>query len=344
MAIKAKELAQQLGVSAATLSLVINGKPGISDKTREKIVKEMQDLGYGHLVKNICPDGQAQKTIGFVIYKNDGKMLGLNSFYPLILDGVESTARKHGYNLVIINLERAELEQQIHYITDANCVGYVIFATEMQEDEVDYFETLGLPFVLLDNYFNNRMLNTVKVNNEQGCYLAVKHLVDMGHRKIGYLSSGLPIQSFRERRKFSKEALASFGIMEMDQFTYTVGYPIDHASQGILPILKHHKKSDLPTAFLTDNDLVAIGAMQGMKESGYLIPHDFSFVGNADRPISSLVEPKLTTIRVPQERFGSEAVFQLIQQLQNQEKSFTRVEINGELVVRDSVRNLNNQS
>ncbi|MCH1948864.1 LacI family transcriptional regulator [Enterocloster sp. OA13] len=341
MAIKAKELAQQLGVSAATLSLVMNGKPGISDKTREKIIKEMNNLGYGYLVKNPHNEPQIQNTIGFVIYKNDGKMLGLNSFYPLILDGVESTARKYGYNLVIINLERADIEQQIHYITDANCVGYVIFATEMQDNEIDYFENLGLPFVLLDNYYNGRMINTVKVNNEQGCYLAAKYLIDMGHRRIGYLSSGLPINSFIERRNFSKRALASFGIMDMEKFTYTIGYPIDQAAEGILPVLKKHKKSELPTAFLVDNDLVAIGAMQGMKEFGYQLPDDFSFVGNADRPISSLVEPKLTTIRVPQERFGSEAVFQLIQQLQNQETSFTRVEINGELIVRDSVKDIN---
>ena len=129
--------------------------------------------------------------------------------------------------------------------------------------------------------------------------------------------------------------------MDMEKFTYTIGYPIDQAAEGILPVLKKHKKSELPTAFLADNDLVAIGAMQGMKEFGYQLPDDFSFVGNADRPISSLVEPKLTTIRVPQERFGSEAVFQLIQQLQNQETSFTRVEINGELIVRDSVKDIN---
>ncbi|MDO4279911.1 MAG: LacI family DNA-binding transcriptional regulator [Lachnoclostridium edouardi] len=341
MTIKAKELAQQLGVSAATLSLVLNRKPGISDKTREKIIKELQNLGYGYLIKNPQSEAQLQKTIGFVIYKNDGKMLGLNSFYPLILDGVESTARKYGYNLVIINLERADIENQIRYITDANCVGYVIFATEMKNNEIDYFENLGLPFVLLDNYYNDRRINTVKVNNEQCCYLAVKHLVEMGHQRIGYLSSGLSINSFLERRKFSMEALISFGITDMDKYTYNIGYPIDQSAEGILPILKKYKKSQLPTAFLADNDLVAIGAMQGMKHFGYQLPDDFSFIGNADRPISSLIEPRLTTIRVPQERFGAEAIFQLIQQLQNQESSFTRVEINGELVVRESVKNIN---
>ena len=94
------------------------------------------------------------------------------------------------------------------------------------------------------------------------------------------------------------------------------------------------------TAFLADNDLVAIGAMRGMQQLGYAIPEDFSFIGIADRPISSLIEPKLTTIRVPKERFGAEAVSQLVQQLDQPCTSYVKVAVNGELVIRDSVKSL----
>ena len=148
MAAKAKDIAKELGISTATLSLVVNGKPGISKKTREHVISELKRLGYENIIKSEQTETQVQteqplsRTIGFIIYKNGGEMLGLNSFYPLILDGVEQTARKFGYNLTVMNMERTLLQEQIHYITDSNCIGYVIFATEMQGDEIKYFEKL----------------------------------------------------------------------------------------------------------------------------------------------------------------------------------------------------------
>ena len=346
MAAKAKDIAKELGISTATLSLVVNGKPGISKKTREHVISELKRLGYENIIKSEQTETQVQteqplsRTIGFIIYKNGGEMLGLNSFYPLILDGVEQTARKFGYILTVMNMERTLLQEQIHYITDSNCIGYVIFATEMQGDEIKYFEKLGIPFVLLDNYYNDQPINSVKVNNEQAVYLAVHHLYDCGHRRIGYLKSGLSIKSFEERYKWANEILNNLGIHNLENYTYTIGYPIDKASAGIKAVLRNHLKDDLPTAFLSDNDLVAIGAMQGMKECGYSIPDDFSLIGNADRPISALVSPKLTTIQIPHERFGAEAVFQLIRQLEAPSSSYTKVEVNGRLICRESIKKL----
>ncbi len=339
-----KELAAILDVSPATISLVINGKPGISDKTRSRIIAELQSLGYGDLIK---PTGQVptlsppRRTIGFILYRDAGKMYGLNSFYPLILDSVERTARTFQYNLVVINIEQREIERQIQYISEANCVGFVIFAPEMQEKDLFIFEKLNIPFVILDNYFVDKNVNSVKINNEQACYLTVKHLTSLGHSRIGYLSSGLPFQTFIERREYSKKYLLHYGISQFEKNTFEIGYPIDQAIIGMKKVLENYKKEELPTAFLADNDLVAIGAMDAAKEMGYILPDDFSFIGNADRPISSLIEPKLTTTRIPHDRFGTEAVFQLIQQLENPNiKSYTKVEINCELVVRGSVKDL----
>lgn len=335
----AKELAKELGISAATLSLVLNGKPGISDKTRANVLDKLKEMGYTNLIKH-DPNALPNKTLGFVIFKNSGKILGEHAFYPEVLDSVETAARKCGYNLNIITIERKEAEKQIQYILDANCIGYIIFATEMEGDEIQNFQDLGLPFVLLDNYYNDKDINSVTVNNEQCTYLAVQYLISQGHRNIGYLRSGLSFRSFQEREMWSDIALQHFGINDMRNYTYTVGYPIDSACQGILKATEQLKAPDAPTAFLADNDLVAIGAMRGMQQLGYAIPEDFSFIGIADRPISSLIEPKLTTIRVPKERFGAEAVSQLVQQLDQPCTSYVKVAVNGELVIRDSVKSL----
>lgn len=341
---RAKDLAKMIGVSEATLSLVLNRKPGISQKTRDQVTKKIKELGYEYMIqkdeKSANPGVTNNKIISFVLFKENGKLLGMNSFFPLILDGIETVARKHGYTLNIINIERSQIDRQLNYIRESGCAGFVIFATEMHEDVVDKFKSLDIPFIVFDNYFKGRELNCVKVNNEQGTYLAVKHLYEMGHRKIGYLSSGIDINSFHERQKHAFEAMEEFGLTECRKYLYTIGYASDHAEEGMTQLLEHIPKDALPTAFLADNDLVAIGALQALKKNGYEIPKDISIIGYDDRPICTLIEPKLTTIRLPREKFGSASVELLIQEIEEGAKARVTVEINGILVTRETVANL----
>ena len=348
MAILAKDLAKQIGVSTATLSLVLNGKPGISAKTRDMVEKKIIELGYSDMlhkspksgtpssVKNTVSPSET-KMISFILFKDNGKLLGMNSFFPLIFDGIESQARRYGYGLNVINIEKSLIDEQLHYIPDSGASGFIIFATEMKENMIDKFAKIGLPFVVFDNYFNDRDLYCAKVNNEQGTYLAVKHLYEMGHRHIGYLSSGLDIDSFHERQKWALDAANTFGMTCKKEDVLTIGYPADEAEMGMDQILDRASHRLLPTAFLADNDLVSIGAMQSMKKHGYQLPEDYSFVGFDDRPLAALVEPKLTTIQLPRQRFGAAAVDMLVQQIQYPSDDYINVEINGKLIIRNSV-------
>ena len=342
---KAKDLAREIGVSEATVSLVINGKPGISQKTREMVESKIIEMGYGSMLRQESPSPSSQgKVISFILYKENGELLGSNTFFPLILDGIESTTRKNGYTLNIINIEHERLDQDILFIKESQCAGYVIFATEMHEDVLDRFIGMGLPFVVFDNEFLGWNLNSVKVNNEQGTYLAVRHLRDMGHRKIGYLSSGLYINSFIERQKYALNAIEHLNLEGGRETVYTIGYPNTHAEEGMDALLEVVNVNDLPTAFLADNDLVAMGAIKSLVKHGYRIPEDFSFVGYDDRPLCTYMEPNLTTIRLPRESFGAEAVALLIRQIEENTQAKVTIEINGTLVVRDSVKCMNDSS
>lgn len=348
MAILSKDLAKLIGVSTATLSLVLNGKPGISAKTRDMVEKKIIELGYSDMLHKASePDvissvphttlPSESKMLSFVLFKDNGKLLGMDSFFPLIFDGIESRARKYGYGLNVINIEKSLIDTQLQYIIDSGSAGFIIFATEMKEDMVEKFSKLNLPFVVFDNYFNNRQLYCTKVNNEQGTYLAVRHLYEMGHRHIGYLSSGQDIDSFHERQKWALDAINSFGMTCRKEDVLTIGYPADEAEAGMDQILDRTSHKLLPTAFLADNDLVSIGAMQSLKKHGYQLPEDYSFVGFDDRPLATLVEPKLTTIQLPRQRFGTAAVDLLVQQIQDPSDDCINVEINGKLIIRNSV-------
>lgn len=340
MAVRAKDIAKEIGVSEATISLVLNGKPGISDKTRARVSARIKELGYGYLLAEHETDDRNLKTIGFVIYKDTGELLGENSFFPLILDGIEKTAREFGFSVTVVYIDRFRIEEDIRYIQELGCAGCVIFATEMHNGEMHFFQRIGIPLVVLDNYFIDHNIASVKLNNAQGEYEAIKYLYEMGHRKIGYLGSGLEINSFEERQKSALEALERFGLSGMEDFFFKVGYPNEMAEEGMASILRQYDKEQLPTAFVADNDLVAAGAIRAIKDFGYRVPDDFSMIGYDDRPICTLVNPKMTTVEIPKDLFGAIAVRKLARIILYQEESGTVTLINGTLIERDTVKRI----
>lgn len=333
-----------IGVSQATLSLVINNKPGISAKTKEKVIQALKDRGLEHLLAREPEenperrDGAAAQSIGFVIYTIQGDLLEYNSFFPFIMEGVEARARLHGYNISFINVRKEHLQDDLQHVLNANCVGCVVFATEMHSEDSAAFQKLGIPVILLDNYFADQRLNAVKLNNVQGTYLAVKHLVERGHRKIGYLRSGLSIDSFDERYQAAVTAMRRFGIEEPEAYVYEIGYRPEKAKEGMAALLE--RRAPLPTAFLADNDVVAVSAMMACARAGLRIPEDISFIGFDDRPECMLCNPPLTTIKISRQYFGAEAVELLVRMLNGEPGLSVKMEIGTELVERESVAKL----
>lgn len=341
MAYTAKQIAKIIGVSQATLSLVINNKPGISDRTREMVIQELRDRGFEYLLTEPLETGSSaikSNNIGFVVYRMGKKLLEYDSFFPLIMDGIERSAKENGYSISFITIDKDEIQEGIRRICDAKCCGIVIFATEMKEEDLKPFIESKLPFVLLDNHFNNYNINTVEVGNEQGTYRAVRYLYECGHRKIGYLRSDVDINSFLDRRKYALQAMHEMGIKDPERYFFETGYPTELAYEGMKKVLQ--EKRELPTAFLVDNDLVAVGAMKACKEAGLRVPEDISFIGFDDRPICFLSEPQLTTVAIPRDDFGAEAVRLLLRGI-NGDPIHIRCSICGKLVLRASVAVLN---
>lgn len=347
MAMKAKELAGLLGVSPATISLVLNHKAGLSEKTRKELSEKICDMGLQYMFAqgmdgekdDTIGDACISENIGFIIYSRSGELMEQSPFFPLILSGVEQTARQHGYRILVLNIKhKADMMEQVAYAKSMNCIGYVIFATEMQKDDLEYFCDMGGPVVLLDNYFMDKKINGVTVNNEQGTYALVKTLVHKGHRKIGYLGSGVDIASFGERRDCYFRALRKFGITDTEMFCFDIGYPENGACLGMQRVLE--SKVGLPTAFLAENDLVAYGAIKAFQAEGWRIPQDISIVGFDDRPVCMLSDPPLTTVRIPRTRFGGEAIELLVNKIKQQSlkiESYVKVEVCVELVERGTV-------
>lgn len=196
MSITAKELAQRLHLSAATVSMVLNRKPGISDETRDLVLSEAKRCGYDFSKIKTPPPG----TVYLVVYKKHGEVVGDTPFFFQVIEGIETTCRDAGYRLQLFYFnEVAPAAEQIELINNSGCSGVILLGTEMFLEDYRPFQSLHVPLVVLDSYYDELPFTTVLINNARGAFLATDYLVSEGHRDIGYLQSARAISNFEER-------------------------------------------------------------------------------------------------------------------------------------------------
>lgn len=339
-----KEIAKSLGISPAALSLIINHKPGVSDETRAMVLGKLQEMGYEHLIKKT--PAAPSNNLCFIIYKHHGEILDLHPFFLLLMENIESQARSYGCNILLCTIDkRRPLEPQIHHINELDCQGAIIFATEMDDEDMKEFSGLQIPVVAMDNDFTRLSCNTVSINNQMGTYQAVEYLVNMNHKRIGYLKCGVRISSFKERHMGYDQALNHFGLSFAPEDIILLGYTEESSYRDMKQYLSQHPGATLPAAFVCDDDTMAVGAMRALTECGYTVPEDISIIGFNDRPTSDMTSPPLTTINVSKRSFSAETVDELMRLIRNREdisveSRSRKIRIGTKLIVRESVKAL----
>lgn len=339
-----REIAEKLGISPAALSLIINHKPGVSDATRKTVLQQLQDMGCGHLIKKA--PSLPSSNLCFIIYKRHGEVLDLHPFFLLLMENIENRARTYGYNIFICPVDkRRPMDPQIQHLNELDCRGAIIFATEMFDDDMKEFDQLTMPAVSLDNDFSRLSCNSIAINNQMGTYQAIEHLTKMGHTRIGYLKSLTRISSFKERHVGYEAALAHFRLAFHPEDIWDVSYSEEGSYRDIKKYLETTPSLSLPTAFVTDDDTIAVGAIRAFTERGYQIPEDISVIGFNDRPSCELTEPPLTSINVSKHTLAVETVDELMRLIKNEEEDSSecrsrKIRIGTKLILRDSVREI----
>ena len=334
--VKIKDIAQELGVSNATVSMVINNKPGISEGTRKRVLKKLVESGYRDDMMRKLPIG-AVHEIAFVVCKKHGKVVGDTQFFSSIIEEIERACRDAGYilSLSYLNfLSGLPVEQQLARV-DRGAQGLLVLATELETEDMGRFLSLGLPVVAIDSALTGAQLNKVAINNFEGAYKATDYLIAMGHRRIGHLQSSDWIKNFDERRAGYLSALKHRGLESPEGGTLPLRANTEDACQDMLAYLKGGPA--LPTAFFVDNDVIALGAMRALKESGYQIPGDVSVIGFDDIPACTVIEPPLTTMRVECKCIGKVAVERLVHLIKTHDPYRIKQEIDTQLIERGSV-------
>lgn len=337
MGLRAKDIAEILGVSTATVSLVLNNKPGVGEQKRQEIIGKIKELGCGHLLKETSVHSG---SIGFVVYKAVEKIIDESPFFAYILEGINGALSEYGYSLNFIYMNRkTDVETQRVQILNSDCKGFVIFGVEMCREDLQVFIDTGLPFVVLDNSFQDSDVDSVAINNSQGISKAMQYAFEMGHREIGYIRCRERITSFDERYQSYRRWLEHLKLPLVEEYIYDVDYSEKGVRRGVKEALKAAEK--IPTIFLAENDFIACNAMQGMQELGYQVPEQISVIGFDDRPICQMVRPRVTTINVPKDAFGRAAVELLMDKMKNGRNYSMKTEIGTKLLVRDSVKKIN---
>ncbi|MED4226617.1 LacI family DNA-binding transcriptional regulator [Neobacillus cucumis] len=330
-----QDIAKLAGVSPGTVSNALNNRKGVGKETKERILKIAEELGYNRSSKEEC------NIIRFIIFKKQGYVDADTPFFSALIEGTERECRAEGYELIVSHIIHSEhTDEDIQeIIKEDQTAGVLLLATEMDEIDIQPFEKLNIPVILLDNYFNGVNFDHVLINNEQGAYQAVKYLVENGHKEIGCIGSTKPINNFRYRYEGFKEALIQQGLPIHHEYVIELEPTLDGAYRDMKERL-NDKNFRLPTAFFAFNDFIALVAMRAMTEKGIKIPEEVSIVGFDDMPFCEISNPRLTTVRVYKQYIGKSAVKRLLEKISNKDQLKLKLEINTELIERESVKRI----
>lgn len=332
-----RDIAQVTGVSATTVSNVIHGKAGrVSAETIQNINNAIKQLGYVPNMSARSLVSSSSKVIGFVnhvITRENANFMD-DPFHSAAIGAIESALRENGYYLMLRTVETSE--ELATFIQNWNMEG--LFFTGIFKDKFfDSLAGLHIPVVLIDSYVRMPEFCNVGLEDFTGSYNATRHLIEKGHRRIGFASPNIKDGGVLQERFLGyKSALAEASIPFDKKLVFQHEMDFASCKAASDEIVKH---SDL-TGLVVSADIMAAGIMTGLKSHGVRIPEDISIVGFDDIAIAKLVSPALTTIRQDMNLKGRLAVDFMLQLLSGKPLETTEITLPTRLIERDSVKAL----
>ncbi len=327
------DIAQKLNISPATVSRGLKDHPGISKKTKKRISDLVEELGYrsNHFARNLRQS--KTNTIGVMVHE-------LNSnFITSVLSGIENVTTEAGYDLIITHSsesykkEAANAKNLFHKRVDG-LIASLSFDTE-NLDHFNPFVEKGVPVIFFDRVEQDENNTVVIIDNAKCGYVATKHLIDQGCKRIAHVTSSLRRNVYSQRFRGYRDALFD-NKLPLEEELLIIGDLSETA--GIHAAMQVLKMKPLPDGAFITNDFVAAVFMRTLKEYGLSIPEDIAIVGFNNDAIGKLIEPALTTINYPGKDMGEIAARNLINHLEGI-SSFQKTNsiiVRSELIIRKS--------
>lgn len=312
-------LAKELDVSYMTV------RKAVSELVEEGILFKLATRGT--FVNHKRANAKVTNNIGFFL--DEGIRDGISSpYYSLVFRSLEEEVSANGYNLLLFS----DFDDLNPIKNTKKIDGAIICCFPRIEDKIQQIKHY-LPMVLLDNIAADKSLPSVTIDNFNSCSRATEYLLELGHKRVGFISGLLDSDVCKDRLLGYKNALARAGLKQDPTLVFKGDYSYESGERGG----KYFAGlAAPPTAIICANDSMAIGAMKVIQERGFRIPRDISFIGFDDIVVASKVFPALTTNAAPIEAMAKLALEMLLSELNGKNTDFTHVILEAKLIKRDS--------
>ena len=317
-------------MSKATVSLALNGKPGVASETRRRILEIAERLNYQPNASARSLVLQRTQTIGVIVPDIS------SPFYAELVRGLEEEASRQGFYLLLATTlgKPSREEMCFRLLGEQRVDGIVILTPRGDEELIQRIQAKGFPLVVVDRDVQSADgVVEVIVDNFHGALSAVEHLIGLGYRRIGFINGIPELQASQDRLRGYQVALQEHGLVLNPEWITVGHFCAEGGYWGMKKLLAISPPLD---SVFAASDMMAIGAIRAIREQGLRIPQDIAVVGFDDVPLAAQVDPPLTTVRQPIAEMGKIACRLLVQLINGEEVQQRKVMLQPQLVVRQS--------
>lgn len=328
-----EDVAREAEVSYATVSRVVSGKGYVATETRDRVMEAVERTGY---VVNRRAQGLASgraQVVGLVVPDLDTSYIGE------IIRGIDEELASVSYDLMLYTTHKRKHRESafVTTLTTGLADGLLLVLPSDPASYLASFRERGFPYVLIDHGGLDESGPSVGATNYRGAYEAIEYLVELGHRRIGFVTGDLEMGCATDRLAAYRAALRDFGLLtdpcliQVGDFQEPCGFD---CATALLDL------PEPPTAIFASNDVMAFGVIDAIRDRGLRIPDDISVIGFDDIPTAANTHPSLTTVRQPLEEMGRQGTRMLLEFITDRERAIERVDLPTSLVIRGSCRAL----
>ena len=332
-----EEIATLADVSRSTVSRVVNNHLKVRADLRERVLKVIAETGYypDKLARSLASHRSFSRQRSYIIslvIQETPQILFTDPYFAMLIQGIAETCNENNHilTLVLFHVMKESEELPEHLLQNQIFDAAIITTARMDDMLIKHLLDNQIPFVVVGTHSDPRV-NSVDVDNQQGAYMAVEHLIQLGRRRIATITGPLNNFSAEQRKQGYLDALRAHGLavdaslIQTGSFSEASGY---ECMRNLLPLN--------PDAVFVASDVMASGALRAAREQGILIPGELALAGFDDLPLAAVTDPPLTTIHQPIRQMGIQAVRTLIDVLEQGPEPARRAVLNTQLVIRKS--------
>ncbi|MGG3159759.1 LacI family DNA-binding transcriptional regulator [Priestia megaterium] len=323
-----RDVAAKAGVSAATVSRIINNKGQATPETIARVHAIIKELGYKPNVVARSLTSRKSNTIALLVPTIS------NPFFPELARGVEDVANSYGLNIFLCNTddEREKVNNYLVSLRERYVDGVIINSLNLTNEDLEELHSNGIPTITLDRTFANHEFSSISVKHRIGAQLATKHLIDIGCKRIGLIRGPEDDFTAVQRMWGYRDYVKEFDWF--DQSWIALGdFSVKSGYLCMKELFQRHPDID---GVFASNDLMAIGLLKAAHEWGRKVPDELAIIGFDGIDMSQYTNPPISTIKQPSYEMGKMAMEELLRLIKKPESDFNKIELDVELILRES--------